>query len=1004
MAYYRGMAGGTEPAPPPHPPTRGLSVSAEVTQLQDVIAEMTRRVKALEDKAVMAETASRRAALDHDRVRERLVEFESQTQQAVVELTKGADRAHHRLEQTQRDVEGAKDWCHKLMTSHIGQVENALRSDLGTQMGDVARRAAEGHNALTSQLAQLEQNLKVTQDSARASHRELQDRIDAVAEVVENGISEASKRSDLIETQFHEALEVGLSRERAAREREVLDRDRQIQQAQANTLQIVERELGAEVKRTSEFAETSLQRMDAIERLLKAEIRNRMDLSSSYDKMVDDMRKMERTTLASVTALESAIQEKFTEASQALQQQGSAHRDALSALSESQKKALVQLAASTQKDLTDSKAYVLKKFETCEKSVSEVSARLHEAALRVDEIERQASDARHTHAREGEEHRSMLTRAVNKWEDELGRVRLDGEDFCLKQQQAASKEAVNREALLKDQLQAEVKRVADSTHATLRSHEKTHNDLKRTVTDSSADNLRELRSNMDKVATLVSKTDEISKLHMDKNAEVAKEMNDLRIAQNNINSDVAEFRSIFKKEMDGAAAKADHQYSTVNSTVSEVRKEVSQVSETMGEQRLTHSKSFNKINEHLLTLQNFHETQQEYNSQTKGHVQEAEAELLTLGKKVTRQEAEAQRLAGLLEAITHDALEAGDRNAGSTTKLVAELDSMNDRTVAVESVLDRLQTDLLNLQQERVKTDNDTSLLLGMIDELKAETAETGDKASGTTAKVQRDLDTLKERSERAEEQLQELTNKQQTLQRTLAKRKTSEEFEKEVEAVKSRTITTIQHRELKQEVEELVASFAVQRNAHEMHTKRIDTLHEKLSTVDVYVQERVAEIQKDSQTRQQTMESDISRLRVETQHSVQSAGETRRSIDVDEVRQELQKVKGGAVMREELDVLATKVVTVDKEVASEAAAHRDRIGAMLQIVEEASRQHIVCEEGMRFRSFLLEFDVKELGDRVRVDFEAYEKLVLYHEKEAQMMAQRRGSRTNSQGDANAAS
>eukprot|EP01061_Rhynchopus_euleeides_P010387 TRINITY_DN19834_c0_g1_i1.p1 TRINITY_DN19834_c0_g1~~TRINITY_DN19834_c0_g1_i1.p1 ORF type:complete len:1155 (+),score=505.63 TRINITY_DN19834_c0_g1_i1:39-3467(+) len=502
--------------------------AASKNHFDEMVEALHKRLKLVEDKSVMMDTTSRRVALEGDAIKRRLQEIEHDTQRTTSDLTTGLERSLRGAADAKRDVEACKDWSQTYVSSQLAQHEQVVKSTFGNELTNLSMRQKQLQEAVSNSSARFDTALKLMQESTRNHAMEHFEKQAMKLQALEGLLAETLKKNDVLEQHFADTLEVAIGRERSARERDVLERDRIMQQLSQSCSATVEREVGAEIKKTAEFAETSLQRMDAIERLLKVEIRNRMDLAGSHDRLVDDVRKIERNTIASITQIETALQDKVSELAGQMTQQAASQREALNTLQDVSKKAVTTLQTSLHTELQELRGFLLKKTEANSQALAELSQKVHHTTVKSDETERLLTESRAQQERDSKEMRSMLTRSENKLTEELSAMSGSLQDFCSKQLQGSIKEALQREQALKDSCAAEIKRTADELNVLKRNEEKDMQEVRKLVYDKNNETQEEVKGNLDRLTTLIQKTDEISRLQLDKSHEMGLQIDETR--------------------------------------------------------------------------------------------------------------------------------------------------------------------------------------------------------------------------------------------------------------------------------------------------------------------------------------------------------------------------------------------------------------------------------------------------------------------------------------------
>eukprot|EP00754_Rhynchopus_humris_P038273 Rhum_TRINITY_DN20925_c0_g1::Rhum_TRINITY_DN20925_c0_g1_i1::g.172518::m.172518 len=495
-------------------------------KVDDMMDTLHKRLKLLEDKSLMVDTTHRRVVMEGEGLKRRLQEVEHDTHKTIADLTTGVERSLRGISESKRDVESAREWAQTYVASQLQQHEQMLRNTYGGELTAVSNRTKQLQESVGNNLQRFEGSLQLCQEASKNFSSEQYEKHALRIHTLEGMLNETLNKAEMMEQHFADSLDVAISRERNARERDALEKDRVMQQLSTACSAAVEREIGAEIKKTNEFADTSLQRMDAIERLLKAEIRNRIDLSTSHDRLVEDVRKVERNTLASIAQIETSVQEKHAELHAAVTQQGAAQREALHAVSEAQKKAMTSLQTTLQSETQEVRSFLLGKIEANAQTLNALTQQVHQNGVRGDETDRILQELRAQQDRDGKEVRSMLTRSENKVREDLSNMSASLQEICTKQLHTSIKEAVLREREVKEECMAETKRAMDELLLVKKLSEKDTQDLRKLVHEKNQETQEEVKGNLDRVTTLLHKTDEISRLQLDRNHEFKMEISD----------------------------------------------------------------------------------------------------------------------------------------------------------------------------------------------------------------------------------------------------------------------------------------------------------------------------------------------------------------------------------------------------------------------------------------------------------------------------------------------
>ena len=511
----------------PHHENTQYEVAAQ-NRVDELMETMQKRVKMVEDKSVMMDTTSRRVAMEGDGIKRRLQEIEHDTHKTINEITSGLERSLRGVAESRREVEACKEWSQSYLASQLSQHEQVIKTTFGNEITTLSNRTKQIQESVSNVSTRFDSALKIMQESTRNQAIEAHEKQTMKMQVIEGAVGESLKKAEMLEQHFADSLEVAISRERSARERDVLERDRIMQQLSQSCSAAVEREIGSEIKKTSEFAETSIQRMDAIERLLKAEIRNRMDLSTNHDRLVDDVRKIERNTITSISQIETSLQDKYTDLSTQIAQQSTQQREALNALTEVQKKAMLTMQTTVQAEVQELRSFLTKKVDANSQALMELTQKVYQNSVKSDDNERVLAELRAQQDRDSKETRSMLARSENKVTEELSSMSASLQEFCSKQLQGSIKESLQREQSLKESCAADLKRAQDDLLVVKRNQEKDVQDLRKLVYDKNNDTQEEVMTNLDRLTTLIQKTDELSRLQLDKNHEIGIQISDTR--------------------------------------------------------------------------------------------------------------------------------------------------------------------------------------------------------------------------------------------------------------------------------------------------------------------------------------------------------------------------------------------------------------------------------------------------------------------------------------------
>ena len=471
---------------------------------------LIRRLQVIEDKSILTDTASRHAVEEGDRIRNRLVDFESNNTKQLETLSNA----------NKRDIDLLREWVSSFIEGQVSDLEHQLRNSMRLESEALQQKIRLNYDKISTAQNRSEATTKTSFESSRKQTQDFTDKITSKIVNVDRAVQDLETKSAILESHFTDSIDVALSREQAGRERENLDILSQLQHLQSN-LNTVQRDITGSVTKVSEALSISNERVNSLERFLKVEIKARMELSTSHDRLVDDFRKMERSHIAGVSQTQSYLQEKITEMSQQITNQTTTFKDNLSATSDACKKMISTEIRTCQSEIQNSLTSTIQsKLDIAEQTNTDVVNKVGRLMQRLDEAERSSHDLKRSQEREAAEAQSSITRSENKIDEQLQNVQQTLSDYCNNQVKNALEEMSHRESNLRDSTTNELKRVSESVYNQQKSHETDIVEVKRLINDNKNESNTNLDTNIDRVTALVQRTDELTRIQIDRNTEI----------------------------------------------------------------------------------------------------------------------------------------------------------------------------------------------------------------------------------------------------------------------------------------------------------------------------------------------------------------------------------------------------------------------------------------------------------------------------------------------------
>eukprot|EP01065_Artemidia_motanka_P024955 TRINITY_DN29889_c0_g1_i1.p1 TRINITY_DN29889_c0_g1~~TRINITY_DN29889_c0_g1_i1.p1 ORF type:complete len:1293 (+),score=772.87 TRINITY_DN29889_c0_g1_i1:68-3946(+) len=487
-------------------------------QQEGLITALLQRTKDLEAHGATRDGAARRAALDGERLGGRLEQLEQavgrrleeqgqawQTQLAAVEdhARRLAQQAREgALQSTQQAVQEAATQLRAATAADVDAVAGKLR-----QQQDAAAAQVMRHDEALVQLGAAAQRAQQDADDLRRKSQEL-------AQTSEHSVRQVREATADAIQQLRQSTEAALQRERQQRERDAAERLQADAAARPALVQQcaekVAGELGKEMRRAEGFAETAAQRMDAIEELLKAEIRSRMELGTSAERVQEELRRLERTTLSGHSTLEGSIGARIADVQQALSGAVSAAKEQNAAMYDTLRDSFIQNVERVQREAAEARRVLAARVESTEQGLTEAAQRDTTLQYRAADAERLLEELRGLQERDALELRSSVTRAENRWEEELRTAQKQTTEWVQQQVGSASREAAARETHVKEFCVGETAKVGDVLLQTQRDTEHALNELKRSALQVQQEVSAEVRRVEDKVAAAAQQAKERS--------------------------------------------------------------------------------------------------------------------------------------------------------------------------------------------------------------------------------------------------------------------------------------------------------------------------------------------------------------------------------------------------------------------------------------------------------------------------------------------------------------
>eukprot|EP01064_Diplonema_japonicum_P006856 TRINITY_DN14682_c0_g1_i1.p1 TRINITY_DN14682_c0_g1~~TRINITY_DN14682_c0_g1_i1.p1 ORF type:complete len:822 (+),score=265.46 TRINITY_DN14682_c0_g1_i1:2672-5137(+) len=545
-------------------PEEGSEVNTVSPQYTDDVSrsggqytnELKKRMQQVEDKAVVMDTTSRRVLIEGDRLKTKMLEIEADAQKSISDLTTGMERSLRSSAEARREIELTRDWAANYIGHQISHETNSIKNMINTEIQAIKQYFTMQLEGSSTTQSMVDTKLKLQADALKHQTSDRFDKITSRITGLENTAQDLFKKVEGLGAHCSETLETAMSREKAARERDFLDTESAIKQLAASYSGTIERELSAAVKKNSEFAETSLERMQAIERLLKVEIRNRMELSAKYDKLVEDVHKAERTAINTTTYLETLVTDKTNDLGAALAQHSHMHKESINMVKDSSKQLITSRCELITADLSDTRGTLVKKIEKLEAATTELGSKTQEISLLAVDYTQSIQELREAQQREGKEVKNMLSKVENKWDEDLSKGLDEVRGHVSTQQQSAVKEAVQREGYFKEQFTTDLRHVTEAIAAQKKTNDSKYQELKQVVQESSAMSSSEWDKSLAKVTVLIQKTDELSRAQAEKTEQACEEMRELALSVQEARSQISSLETLCSSHADANEKKA----------------------------------------------------------------------------------------------------------------------------------------------------------------------------------------------------------------------------------------------------------------------------------------------------------------------------------------------------------------------------------------------------------------------------------------------------------------
>eukprot|EP01062_Namystynia_karyoxenos_P058093 TRINITY_DN4945_c2_g2_i1.p1 TRINITY_DN4945_c2_g2~~TRINITY_DN4945_c2_g2_i1.p1 ORF type:complete len:1326 (+),score=557.14 TRINITY_DN4945_c2_g2_i1:81-3980(+) len=485
-----------------------MRADARARQQETIVAALMQRVKDLEAHSATRDGASRRAALDGERLGAKLDQMEQALLRRVDESQQQWQGQLQVVEEhARRMAQQAREGAHQSAAQALQELGASLRAHSAAEVEALSGKLRTQQDAASAQSLRLEEALS---QLGGALQRHQQEAEEARRKAQEHSQATEAALRLLRDThadtaqQLRQGFEAALLRERQQRERDAADRAKaeaaQRTQMVQQCTDKVAAELGKELRRAEGFAETAAQRMDAIEELLKAEIRSRMELGAAGERSQEELRRVERAALANYSTLESALSARVADLSQALASQQAAARDAAQAMHDSLAESAAQLVDRLRQETAEARRSLAGRVESLEQGLTDAAQRDTSLQYRATDAERLLEELRGMQEREGQELRGMVQRAENRWEEELRGAQNQTAEWVQQQVTATSREAAAREMHIKEFCLGEGAKLSDALVAQQRDSDRALTEHKRAALRAHQELSAELRTIEDKIA------------------------------------------------------------------------------------------------------------------------------------------------------------------------------------------------------------------------------------------------------------------------------------------------------------------------------------------------------------------------------------------------------------------------------------------------------------------------------------------------------------------------
>eukprot|EP01060_Flectonema_neradi_P031595 TRINITY_DN4824_c2_g1_i1.p1 TRINITY_DN4824_c2_g1~~TRINITY_DN4824_c2_g1_i1.p1 ORF type:complete len:959 (+),score=234.63 TRINITY_DN4824_c2_g1_i1:76-2952(+) len=471
---------------------------------------LLRRMKLIEDKSLLTDTASRHAMEEGDRIRSRLTDIETNSSKQIESLSSA----------NKRDIDLLREWVSSFIEGHISDLEHQLRNTIRIESEGLQQKIRLNHDKIATAQTRSETIHKSSMESSKKMIQDLSDKVNSKITNVDRAVQDLDGKMLLLEAHFSDSIGVAIDREQSSRERDCKDLTSQLQHLQSN-LTTIQRDITSSVAKVSDALSVSNERVNSLERFLKVEIKARMELSSAHDRLVDDLRKMERSHIAGVSQIQSFVQEKHSEFTQQMAQQTTVFKDNLSATSDACKKLITAEVRNSQADLHTTIQNTLQpRLDSLEHTSTDLGSKINRISLRFDESDKSLHELKRSQEREAAEAQSSITRSENKVDEQLQNVKQTLSEYCNTQVKNALDEISMRESNLRDTTTSDIKRLTE----TMNNHHKTYDadlaEQKRLLHEHKSESSDHLNANIDRVSSLVQRTDELTRIQIDRNSEI----------------------------------------------------------------------------------------------------------------------------------------------------------------------------------------------------------------------------------------------------------------------------------------------------------------------------------------------------------------------------------------------------------------------------------------------------------------------------------------------------